>query len=183
MEDGRHLMYTAKGAHEMARAAGLAEVKDPAAYDSEHVKNGSTDSSSHGTVGAVAPDAQGALAAATSTGGTFNKVIERVGDTLLIGAGTWADESVAVSCTGVGEAFIRCAAAHDRSARMRYDERSVEQAASEVLDQVRQCGGDGGVIAVDASGGIAMPFNSQGTKRAAVSSQMPPVVSVFETTP
>jgi len=183
LEDGRHVMLAGQGALDMARAAGLAEVSDPLSYYSEHVSHGSADSTGHGTVGAVALDLQGGLAAGTSTGGTFNKLAGRIGDTPLIGAGTWADGHVAISCTGVGEAFIRSAAAHDVSARMRYGGRSVNEAAREVLAEVHKCGGDGGLIAVDASGRIAMPYNSDGMKRAAVSSQMAPVVRVFEPEP
>jgi isoaspartyl peptidase/L-asparaginase-like protein (Ntn-hydrolase superfamily) len=183
LEDGRHVMLAGPGARDLALSAGLAEITDPHSYYSEHVSHGSADSTSHGTVGAVALDLNGGLAAGTSTGGTFNKTPGRVGDTPLIGAGTWADDHVAVSCTGVGEAFIRSAAAHDLSARMRYGGRSVDVAANEVLAEVHRCGGDGGVIAVDAQGRIAMPFNSDGMKRAAVSSQMPAVVRVFEPEP
>ncbi len=180
MEDGRHVLLAGPGARDMACSAGLAEITDPLSYYSEHVTHGSADATSHGTVGAVALDLSGGLAAGTSTGGTFNKLPGRVGDTPLIGAGTWADDHVAVSCTGVGEAFIRSAAAHDLAARMRYGGRSVTEAANEVLAEVHKCGGDGGLIAVDAQGRIAMPYNSDGMKRAAVSSQMQPVVRVFE---
>ncbi len=183
LEDGVHVMYAGGGAYEMARAAGLEEVVDPETYYSEHVAHGSADAKNHGTVGAVALDLGGGLAGATSTGGTFNKITGRVGDTPLIGAGTWADEVVAVSGTGVGEAFIRSAAAHDVSARMRYGGRSVEQASREVLGEVLRNDGDGGLIALDASGRITMPYNSEGMKRAAVSSDMAPVVRVFEPEP
>ena len=133
-----------------------------------------------GTVGAVALDIHGSLAAGTSTGGTFNKLIGRIGDTPIIGSGTWADDTVAVSCTGLGEAFIRTAAAYDVSARMRYAGTPLYQAGRQVLNEVRKCGGDGGLIAIDAQGNIAMPYNSDGMKRAAVSNSMAPIVRVFE---
>lgn len=183
LENGQHVMLAGDGARAMACLAGLAEVADPETYYSEHVSHGSADAGTHGTVGAVALDLQGGLASATSTGGTFNKMLGRVGDTPLIGAGTWADDLVAVSCTGVGEAFIRCSAAHDMSARMRYGDRPVGQAAREVLAEVRLCGGNGGLIAIDIKGRIAMPYNSHGMKRAAVSDSRDPVVRVFEPEP
>jgi isoaspartyl peptidase/L-asparaginase-like protein (Ntn-hydrolase superfamily) len=183
MKDDRHVMYAGAGAASMARLAGLAEVKDTNTYYSEHLGHGSADDVAHGTVGAVALDLTGALAAGTSTGGTFNKTHGRVGDTPLIGAGTWADQAVAVSSTGVGEAYIRTAAAFDVSARMRYGGHDVDQAARAVLDEVLKCDGDGGLIAVDAAGNISMPFNSHGMKRAAVSDRMDSVVRVFEPEP
>ena len=184
MEDGRQVMLAGGGARDFALARGAAAIEDPASYYSEHVRHGSAaEAASHGTVGAVALDGQGRLAAATSTGGTFNKVPGRVGDTPLIGAGTWADDLVAVSGTGIGEAFMRTCAAHDVSARMRYGNAPLDLATRAVLDEVAKCGGDGGLIAVDRAGNIAMPFNSKGMKRAAVSSAMPAVVRVFEMEP
>lgn len=182
MEDGRHVMLCGDGARSFALANGVKAIADPAAYYTEHVGHGSGEATaSHGTVGAVALDLSGGLAAATSTGGTFNKYPGRIGDTAMIGAGTWADEQVAVSCTGIGEAFIRSAAAYDVAARVRYGQVPLDVSARAVLDEVRRCDGDGGLIAVDNAGRIAMPFNSQGMKRAAASSAMAPVVRVFET--
>jgi beta-aspartyl-peptidase (threonine type) len=119
-----------------------------------------------GTVGAVALDVHGHLAAATSTGGMTNKRWGRVGDSPLIGAGTWADRRVAVSATGWGEFFIRCAVAHDIAARMAYRGDALRTAAEDVIERVvPACGGDGGAIAVDADGNIAMPFNTIGMYR------------------
>lgn len=119
-----------------------------------------------GTVGAVALDLHGHLAAATSTGGMTNKRYGRVGDSPLIGAGTWADARVAVSGTGWGECFIRCAVAHDIAARMAYGGACLEEAAEAVVMQaVPALGGDGGAIAVDVQGNIAMPFNTAGMYR------------------
>lgn len=180
LEDGRHVMLAGHGANMAAKTAGLGEVLDPDAYYSEHVSHGSAESLDHGTVGAVALDLHGDLAAGTSTGGTFNKLVGRVGDTPIIGSGTWADETVAVSCTGLGEAFMRTNAAYDVSARMRYSGATVTQACHQVLDEVKRFDGDGGLIAIDAQGNISMPYNSDGMKRAAVSNSMPPVVRVFE---
>ncbi|MDE1132576.1 MAG: isoaspartyl peptidase/L-asparaginase [Ascidiaceihabitans sp.] len=180
LTEGRHVMLAGVGAHHAAKLAGLVEVTDPQAYYSEHVSHGSKEDADHGTVGAVALDIHGELAAGTSTGGTFNKLVGRVGDTPIIGSGTWADDTVAVSCTGLGEAFMRANAAYDVSARMRYANVSIGDACQQVLDVVKRFEGDGGLIAVDAKGNICMPYNSDGMKRAAVSSTMDPVVRVFE---
>ncbi|WP_101925174.1 MULTISPECIES: isoaspartyl peptidase/L-asparaginase family protein [Luteimonas] len=119
-----------------------------------------------GTVGAVALDAQGRLAAATSTGGMTNKKWGRVGDSPVIGAGTWADARCAVSGTGWGEFFLRAAVAHDIAARIAYGGQSLQAAADAVIvDVVPGLGGDGGAIAVDRDGNIAMPFNTSGMYR------------------
>ena len=119
-----------------------------------------------GTVGAVALDRHGNLAAATSTGGMTNKRYGRVGDSPLIGAGTWADQRCAVSGTGWGEFFIRNVVAHDIAARMAYGGASLADAADEVImRRVPELGGDGGAIAVDRDGNIAMPFNTAGMYR------------------
>lgn len=183
LEDGRHVMLAGAGAQMAAKTSGLGEVQNPAEYYTEHVSHGSGELANHGTVGAVALDIHGELAAGTSTGGTFGKLAGRVGDTPIIGSGTWADETVAVSSTGLGEAFMRTVAAYDVSARMRYANTPLNQAARQVLDEVAKCDGDGGLIAIDANGNISMPYNSDGMKRAAVSSTMPPVVRVFEPEP
>ncbi|MBL6733115.1 MAG: isoaspartyl peptidase/L-asparaginase [Candidatus Poseidonia sp.] len=111
-----------------------------------------------GTVGAVALDANGQLAAATSTGGMTGKPLGRVGDTPIIGAGTWADDRVAVSCTGVGEAFIRTAAAHTTAVNHRT--MSLQEASKRVLDDVAPLGGRGGLIAVSAQGEVVVPFQT-----------------------
>lgn len=119
-----------------------------------------------GTVGAVALDGQGRIAAATSTGGMTNKKWARVGDSPVIGAGTWADERCGVSGTGWGEFFIRNAVAHDICARVAYRGDSLAEAARTVImEVVPGHGGDGGVIALDAEGNIAMPFNTSGMYR------------------
>ena len=119
-----------------------------------------------GTVGAVALDVHGHLAAATSTGGMTNKKWGRVGDSPLIGAGTWADGRCAVSGTGWGEFFIRNAVAHDICARVAYGGVALEAAAEEVIwRRVGDLGGDGGAIALDRDGNIAMPFNTSGMYR------------------
>jgi beta-aspartyl-peptidase (threonine type) len=120
-----------------------------------------------GTVGAVALDAQGHIAAATSTGGMTNKRWGRVGDSPIIGAGTWADERCGVSGTGWGEFYIRNAVAHDICARVAYRGDALAAAADEVINKiVPASGGDGGAIALDRDGNIAMPFNTSGMYRA-----------------
>ena len=111
-----------------------------------------------GTVGAVALDAYGHLAAATSTGGMTGKPPGRVGDTPVIGAGTWADQRVAVSCTGVGEAYLRACAAHEVGVGMRQDEADLAEVCDHVLDLVEPLGGRGGLIAISADGKVALPF-------------------------
>lgn len=119
-----------------------------------------------GTVGAVALDAHGHIAAATSTGGMTNKRWGRVGDAPIIGAGTWADDRCGVSATGWGEFFIRNAVAHDICARVAYRGDSLADAAGHVIGEVIPAqGGDGGVIALDAQGNIALPFNTPGMYR------------------
>jgi beta-aspartyl-peptidase (threonine type) len=120
-----------------------------------------------GTVGAVARDQHGHLAAATSTGGMTNKRYSRIGDTPIIGAGTWADERCAISCTGNGEYFIRAVAAYDVACLMEYKGLTLEEAARIVVqDKLAPVGGEGGLIAVDAAGNITLPFNSDGMYRA-----------------
>ena len=123
----------------------------------------------HGTVGAVALDRDGNLAAATSTGGYTGKMAGRVGDSPIIGAGNYADNrACAVSGTGLGEAFIRTSLAHDVAARMRYGGATLAAATRGALAAIAELGADGGLIAVDRRGNVAMPFNSEGMYRAAV---------------
>lgn len=134
-----------------------------------------------GTVGAVALDAHGHLAAATSTGGMTNKRPGRVGDSPLIGAGCYAnDRTVAVSCTGAGEAFMRALAAHDISALMEYAGLPLEEAARRVvMDKLPPLGGRGGLIAVDAQGGVALPFNTEGMYRGCARVGQPVRVAIY----
>ena len=118
-----------------------------------------------GTVGAVACDQNGHLAAATSTGGMTNKKFGRVGDTAIIGAGTYADETCAVSCTGHGEYFMLAVTAYDVAARMKYKGLNLLEAAKEALDHLTKINGEGGLIAVDNEGNVTLPFNSEGMYR------------------
>lgn len=138
----------------------------------------------HGTVGAVALDAQGRLAAATSTGGRTAKWPGRIGDTPIIGAGTWADDHCAVSCTGHGESFVRVAAAHDLAARMAYLGASLQEAGDAVIHgALARIGGSGGLVAVDARGRVAMPFNSEGMYRASVDGDGCRRLAIFDDEP
>jgi beta-aspartyl-peptidase (threonine type) len=124
------------------------------------------DTGTIGTVGAVACDSRGNLAAATSTGGMTNKKFGRVGDTPIIGSGTFADNSTcAVSCTGHGEYFMLGVTAYDVSARMKYRDLSLTDAAHETIGELAQKGGDGGLVAVDALGNVVLPFNCEGMYR------------------
>ncbi|MBS0856774.1 MULTISPECIES: isoaspartyl peptidase/L-asparaginase [unclassified Tatumella] len=135
--------------------------------------------SKFGTVGAVALDAAGNLASATSTGGLTNKRAGRIGDTPLPGAGCYADQQVAVSCTGTGEVFILAQAGYDISAQIRYAGRSLDSACEHLMRTIGQLDGEGGLIAVDASGHIALPFNSEGMYRASAQGENPPQVAIY----
>lgn len=130
------------------------------------------ESKKFGTVGAVALDSEGNLAAATSTGGITNKRFNRVGDTPVIGAGTYAENGVcAVSSTGWGEYFIRAVAAYEVAALMKYGNLSLRSAASKLIDEIiPEMGGDGGLIAVDSTGNVVMPFNTEGMYRGLIKS-------------
>ena len=179
MERSEHVMLAGAGAEEFASSQGFSFV--PQSYfhtaarwaQLQRIRSGEIGLSGHtishvGTVGAVALDGFGHLAAATSTGGMTGKRFQRIGDSPIIGAGTYADDrSCAVSATGHGEIFIRAAVAHDICARMRFGGRGVGEAAREVIfGELPALGGEGGVIAIDAQGEIAMEFNSEGMFRA-----------------
>ncbi|CAH0524575.1 isoaspartyl peptidase/L-asparaginase family protein [Vibrio hippocampi] len=139
------------------------------------------DDKKYGTVGAVALDKQGNLAAATSTGGITNKQYGRVGDTAIIGAGTFAENgNVAVSTTGMGEYFIRKTVASDVAARMRYLKEDIHQACESVIQgELKTMGGEGGLIAVDAQGNIHFAMNSSGMYRASLNSDNELLVKIY----
>jgi beta-aspartyl-peptidase (threonine type) len=153
MEKTPHVLLVGEGAERYAADAGL-DFEDPEWFVTEHERARHSDAG-HGTVGAVALDSNGDLAAATSTGGVRGQLPGRVGDTPVIGAGTWADARVAVSCTGTGEQFIRAAAAHEISAHVRHAGAPLGEAARAVVN-----GLDGGLIALADDGSWAMPFNT-----------------------
>jgi beta-aspartyl-peptidase (threonine type) len=133
-----------------------------------------------GTVGAVARDHHGVITAGTSTGGMNNKRFGRVGDAPIIGAGTYANEEVGISCTGWGEYFIRQVVAYDVAALMAYKGLPVKQAAEEVIAKVDKAGGNGGLIALDKQGRIAMSFNTSGMYRAAIKSDGQIEIAIFK---
>lgn len=168
MEASQAVLLVSEGAASFAASQGFDRIpgtlatwlRKPDGFDPTDLDDG------HGTVGAVALDRKGRLAAATSTGGVYGALQGRVGDTPVPGAGVWADSNVAVSCTGQGEAFLRVAAAHDLAVRMRYQGADCIKAADEVLAAVEQAGGDGGLIAVTREGKVVAPFNTDGMKRA-----------------
>jgi beta-aspartyl-peptidase (threonine type) len=179
MEKSPHVMLVGDGAEAFATGIGMALVA-PSYFRTEERWQQLQDAKKRtsagialprryyfGTVGAVALDASGHIAAATSTGGMTNKRWGRVGDAPIIGAGTWADAGCGVSATGWGEFFIRLNVAHDICARVAYRGDALKDAADAVVMQrVPELGGDGGVIAIDAKGNLAMPFNTAGMYRA-----------------
>ena len=174
-----------------ARAAGVVEMDhtsdeiDLIEDSNEHVGMPDPAASIHeqkplGTVGAVACDAHGNLAAGTSTGGMTNKRFGRVGDTPVIGAGTYADNATgAVSCTGHGEYFMLGVTAYDVAARMKYNGLSVVEAAREAIAHLGEIGGEGGLIAVDAIGNVTMPFNSEGMYRGFIDAKTGPQIYIY----
>jgi beta-aspartyl-peptidase (threonine type) len=203
MREGRCVLLGAEGAEALARRCGLATV-DPSyfstpqrlaqlhaiqardrdqAIDDDGSVSGPGAAHRSGTVGAVARDRNGHLAAATSTGGLTNKIPGRIADSPIVGAGVYAnDATCAVSCTGTGEHFIRACVAHDVHARMQYGHANLETAAGESIAQgLAPVGGRGGVIAVSSKGEIALPFNSAGMYRAWVRAGDPPRAAIFAT--
>lgn len=154
------------------------EIKDTDSFQLDHSKK---KDSKFGTVGAVACDKEGNIAAATSTGGMTNKKWGRVGDSPMVGAGNYANnKTCAVSCTGSGEFFIRGVVAYDVACLMEHKNMSLADAATEVINKrILELGGDGGLIAVDAKGNLAMPFNTEGMYRACKSSNGLEEVSIY----
>lgn len=177
------VMITGQGANLFAAAHNFEHIKNPQDYYILPVGVSQADieqhDMTHGTVGAVALDIYGNLASATSTGGVFGKPAGRVGDTPIIGIGTWADEDIAISCTGTGEYFIRAGGALTAANGYKMAGDSLNEALWRLLDEVERLGGDGGLIAVNKSGEIAMAFNSDGMKRASVSNKSEVYATTF----
>lgn len=196
MEKSEHVMLSGIGAEQFAKQIGL-EIVDPSYFYTKErweglqkaLKEDSTKAVldhnqksaklgtinpdfKFGTVGCVALDKKGNLAAGTSTGGMTNKKFGRIGDAPIIGAGTYANNNtVAISCTGWGEFFIRSVVAYDISALMDYKGLSVKEATQTVIDKVGKMGGTGGLIALDKNGKMAMPFNTAGMYRASITKE------------
>lgn len=202
MEASPHVFLVGEGAEAFAKKQGLEFVEETyfvTDYRRKHLEevlaaargNGGfgtqgqpqsipTEEPSKGTVGAVALDKAGNLAAATSTGGMTAKASGRVGDSPVIGAGTYADNATcAISCTGHGEWFIRMAVAHDVAARIGYRGDPLEKAAAEAIGRLKSLGAAGGLIAVDARGNLALPFNTNGMYRAWVRAGEPTQIGIF----
>lgn len=181
MEHSPHILLAGPGALDFLRAHGVT-FAEPEYFDTPSRREALRamlaaeasfsadidDADRHGTVGAVALDRAGRLAAATSTGGMTGKLPGRVGDTPLAGAGTWADATCAFSATGHGESFIRIAAGHELSARMRLAHEDLDTAAAGVMAALAAVGGTGGFVALDRTGRVALPFNTRGMYRGVV---------------
>jgi beta-aspartyl-peptidase (threonine type) len=205
MTKSPHVMMVSKGAEQFAAEQGL-EIVDPSyfrtdfrwqqlqkAKEKEKVvldHDGKTAALfidpmmydyKYGTVGAVALDKNGNIAAGTSTGGMTNKRFGRVGDSPIIGAGNYADNNtVAVSATGSGEMFIRTATAHNIAAQVKYNKTPIDQAARNALDEVKELNGSGGVIVLDKTGNYAMEFNSEGMYRGTIGNDGKPQVAIYK---
>jgi beta-aspartyl-peptidase (threonine type) len=193
MEKTPHVMLAGKGAEDFARELGL-EFADAKYFRTEQrwlalerVRRAQASSRAlseqdrHGTVGAVALDQAGKLAAATSTGGSTNKRPGRIGDTPIVGAGTYANnKTCAVSATGDGEFFMRTVAGHDLSALMEYRGMNLAEAAQAVLEKVAALGGTGGLIALDREGNIALPFNTTGMYRGSVNANGEVFLAIYK---
>jgi beta-aspartyl-peptidase (threonine type) len=196
MEKSEHVFLAGEGAHEFAKELNYnfedaayfydelrhqqwVEIKDTDSFQLDH---SAKKDSKFGTVGAVACDQQGRIAAATSTGGMTNKKWGRVGDSPMIGSGNYANnKTCAISCTGSGEFFIRGVVAYDVACLMEHKGMSVDEAAQEVIHKrILEIGGDGGLIAVDAKGNISMPFNTEGMYRACKSSNGEERISIYK---
>jgi len=195
MEKSEHVFLAGEGAMQFAKANDYQlekpeyfydelrhqqwlSIKDTDGFQLDH---SAKKDSKFGTVGAVACDKNGNIAAATSTGGMTNKRYGRVGDSPMIGAGNYANnKTCAVSCTGSGEFFIRGVVAYDVSCLMEYKGLSLKEASEEVINKrILEIGGDGGLIAVDSQGNISMPFNTEGMYRGIKTSEGEDLVSIY----
>jgi beta-aspartyl-peptidase (threonine type) len=187
MDNSPHVLLSGEGAERFAALNGVPLIEDPQYFFTEHRHkqyqqalkrekqaagqaqtqlDHSDDKDKVGTVGAVALDVNGNLAAATSTGGMTNKRFGRIGDTPMIGAGTYANETCAISATGVGEYIMRAMLAYDIAALMAYKNMTLQEAVDlVVMKKFAELGGSGGAVAIDREGNIAMPFNSAGMYR------------------
>jgi L-asparaginase / beta-aspartyl-peptidase len=184
MEDSPHVMLAGKGASEFAKERGL-DIVDNSYFHTQRRLDAVTrqiEQDKHGTVGAVALDMEGNLAAGTSTGGMSNKKYGRIGDSPVIGAGNYANNNTcAVSATGHGEFFIRMVVAYDISALMEYGNMSLKEASEKVINEkLVEAGATGGIVAVDNQGNISMPFNTSGMYRGFVKSTGEKETAIFK---
>ncbi|MBL8300386.1 MAG: isoaspartyl peptidase/L-asparaginase [Rhodanobacteraceae bacterium] len=196
MEQSPHVMMTGAGAEAFAQSLGMALV-EPSYFRTEkrwqqlqkalqaekdHKTQAKAEAVQYfGTVGAVALDAQGQLAAGTSTGGMTNKRYGRVGDSPIIGAGTYANTRCAVSGTGWGEYYIRAVAAYDICARIEYAGQSAREAGEAVINrEIPKAGGDGGAIVLTSDGRFALPFNTEGMYRGWIGADGVPHVAIYK---
>lgn len=201
LENSNHVFLSGKGAIDFAMKQGVKlepddyffsqfrydqwkEIRDSDNYSLDHTHQGIQElmkDKKFGTVGAVACDSSGNIAAGTSTGGMTNKKFGRIGDSPVIGAGTYANnKTCAISCTGHGEPFIKAVAAHDVSCIMDYQNKSLHDAMHEVVhEKLIKLGGEGGMIGIDAKGNVSMQFNSVGMYRAYHKSSGEKVVGIY----
>lgn len=196
MDKSDHVLLAGEGALNFAKSEGISILDASYFYDELRYRqfqealnsnkiqldHSPLDEKKYGTVGAVALDKYGNLSAATSTGGMTNKKYGRIGDSPIIGSGTYANNGTcAVSCTGSGEFFIRSVVAYDVSCLMEYKNLSLEEACNEVIyNRLMKIGGDGGLIAVDKNGNISMPFNTEGMYRACKTGSGLEVVEIYK---
>ena len=201
MQKSEHVLLSGRGAEEFAKQQKL-ELVNPKyfwtpdrwkglqnALEREKLKKATTKNSKpdyleidekFGTVGAVALDKDGNITAGTSTGGMTNKRWNRIGDSPIIGAGTYANSQVGISGTGWGEYFIRSTAARTVAAKMEYQNKDIKTATQETIDEIGTMGGDGGLIALDKDGNIAMPFNTAGMYRGAITDKGEVEVMIYK---
>lgn len=200
MEKSEHVLMTGMGAMDFAKQVNaefasddyffvemryeqLQKAKESNSIVLDHTKSDfENGEKKFGTVGAVALDLNGNLAAGTSTGGMTNKMFGRVGDSPIVGAGTYANnKTCAISCTGHGEFFIKAVVAYDISCLMEYKGLSLKEACDiVVMDKLVKIGGEGGLIAIDAKGNIELPFNSEGMYRAKITNEGKPYIGIYK---
>jgi beta-aspartyl-peptidase (threonine type) len=190
MGKSEHVMLSGTGASQFAKEKGfeivdnsyfVTEPRSKSLQQLQQKERETTQNDKHGTVGCVALDTYGNIAAGTSTGGMMNKRYGRIGDSPIIGAGTYANNSTgAFSCTGHGEFYIRLGFARDISAMMEYKSMDIKQACQEEIKKLTQLGGTGGVIGIDKNGNIAMEFNTSGMFRGYIKSDGKKEVAIFK---
>ena len=202
MQKSEHVMLSGVGAEQFAKEQnleivepsyfwtkerwdGLQKLKQKAVNTTKKVSQNTLPESyeidqKFGTVGAVALDKSGNITAGTSTGGMTNKKYGRIGDAPIIGAGTYANSQVGISATGWGEYFIRATAARTIAAKMEYQNKDIKTATQETIDEIGKMGGDGGLIALDKDGNIAMPFNTAGMYRGAITDQGEIFIEIYK---